>query len=400
MYAIFEDDLIISRGAAAYLERTTTQPDSYFNLYTSLSNQRRFSNGSTGWTLSNQRGQGAVGLVFRRDVFLKLLSEPAMLKHAMNPDAGRGNVDGMVITALGKHTVIEYVHSPSIVQHMGDVSVMGHGTFPKATSFRGEEFDLMTLPNVPNIMPPVVPTMETVEPITVVVVAFNCCDLLKECLEHLRDYCTIPFRVIVVDNASTEPIPQVPGVDVTVICNETNRGWTAAANQGVAQADGHVLLINSDCNVGPNCVEKLHAALISGHVAAVGPLTGDGCAQSIIPRQRSPYNAVEGAMQVARNTGVREAPTLAFFCALLHRDALRELGPLDERPEFACGLGADDEWVYRSLRAGWKCLVVESAFAQHYGSSSFNRNGINRRALQNVAARELRRIVVNGGRDQ
>lgn len=234
------------------------------------------------------------------------------------------------------------------------------------------------------------------EPITVVIVAFNCADLVHECLEHLRDYCTVPFRVILVDNASSESMPTVDGLDVTVIRNETNRGWTAAANQGIAQAGGtHVLMLNSDCNVGPGCVEKLMECLSGERVAVAAPMTGDGHngPQSLVRGRRVSHNAADGAKHVAESGKRFTSHTLAFFCALLHRDAIHEIGNLDERPAFASGLGADDEWCHRAIKNGWSCWVVGDAFAQHYGSSSFTRNGIDRRAAQAVAVQELRRIT-------
>jgi hypothetical protein len=145
MYAMFEDDLIISAGAREYLERTCTEDEVYYNLYTFPENQRRASAEYTGWFDSNQRGLGAVGLVFRRDPFLKLLSTAGMLHHAADPIRGKERVDGIVVSAFTNHQIVERCHTPSIIQHTGDISVLKHGEFPKATSFRGEAFDLTSL---------------------------------------------------------------------------------------------------------------------------------------------------------------------------------------------------------------------------------------------------------------
>ena len=406
MYAMFEDDLILSRGARSFLEVTARSDKQYYSLYTCPVNEKQRVAGwsETRWCTNPdgtlyQKGLGAVGLVFTREVFKTLLSDHGMLEHAtdnrINTHSIRGvitaerrgsaRVDGAVVAVLNARGVSEMCHTPSIAQHVGDVSTMGHAKFQRSKTFMGENFDMMS---VSTSMP---------EQIVVIIVVFNCCDLVRECLEHLRDFCSIPFRVILVDNASSESLPEVEGVDMTVIRNESNLGWTAAANMGIARAGGqHVLLLNSDCNVGPRCVEKLYEHLMgSDRVAVTAPMTGDGHRgrQSLTPGRRVPHNAITGAQAVSGAAGPHRSHTLAFFCALLHHDAIREIGTLDERPAFASGLGADDEWCHRATRVGWQCLVVDDAFAQHLGSQSFIRNGVDRKQLQDAAVRELQRIT-------
>lgn len=154
LYAVFEDDLIISAGAREYIEKSTEKiDDGYFNLFTWPDNQRKVPATYAGWFIANQKGLGAVGLVFRRNDFMGLLSTPGMLHHARNMDIPPGKtkrrglwyVDGLIVTAMSRLGKIEYCHSPSIVQHTGDVSAIGAKSGLKAPSFRGEEFDLRSL---------------------------------------------------------------------------------------------------------------------------------------------------------------------------------------------------------------------------------------------------------------
>ncbi len=145
LYAMFEDDLVISRGAREYLERTCVATDVYYNLFSAPSNQKRVRPEFVGWFDSNQRGLGAVGLVFRSEVFQTLLADKVLLNHARDKQRGKECVDGAIVTVMANHVIIEQCHSPSIVQHVGDVSVLKHGKFPAARSFKGEEFDLREL---------------------------------------------------------------------------------------------------------------------------------------------------------------------------------------------------------------------------------------------------------------
>ena len=82
---------------------------------------------------------------------------------------------------------------------------------------------------------------------------------------------------------------------------------------------------------------------------------------------------------------------LAFFCTLLHRDAIRQCGLLDDR--FPSGLGADDEWCYRVWRAGWRSLVALNAYAVHLHSESFRRLGLNYGRLHRQALSTLREVL-------
>lgn len=150
-YAIFQDDLVTYKNLRAYLDVCEYPPEGYCNLLTFPQNQRRFDRiGRTnrfqlGWKMSNQRGLGAVALVFNQPTLLMLLSHRHLLERPLSEVRGKGNVDGGIVDTMVKQTWREYVHNPSLVQHIGDKSSMRHGPFPKAVSFRGEHYDAANL---------------------------------------------------------------------------------------------------------------------------------------------------------------------------------------------------------------------------------------------------------------
>jgi GT2 family glycosyltransferase len=192
------------------------------------------------------------------------------------------------------------------------------------------------------------------------------------------------------------------GIELTVLENATNEGFTPAVNRGLRAAGyRHCLVLNNDCFIGPNCVEWLWWTLThESRCAAAGPLTCDHGAQSLVPPERSrnvgarpeirevwndPVAAARLLDQRHRSTA---APMVAFFCTLLHRDALRQVGLLDDR--FPTGLAADDEWCHRVRRAGWRCLVVLNAWAAHLQSQTFHRLGLDYNRLHKEAWAILR----------
>ncbi len=144
-YAIFQDDFVTYHNLRTYLDHCTIPDKGYWNLYTFPSNQELCPEGYTGWYLSNQMGRGAVATVFSQEGVRALLSSQHMVDRPMDHHRGHKSVDGGIVTALKKLGWKEYVHNPSLVQHIGDVSSMGNKPHKKAVSFRGETFDAMTL---------------------------------------------------------------------------------------------------------------------------------------------------------------------------------------------------------------------------------------------------------------
>lgn len=153
-YAMFQDDLIACQNLRQYLETCPYPNRGYWNLFTFPENQalvpidRRHQAKEVpfqGWYPSNQRGLGAVGLVFRRDALLILLQQPHLVERAMDPNRGWRAIDGGIVSSMKKAGFKEYVHSPSLIQHSGEVSTMENLPHPLAPSFPGEAFNAISL---------------------------------------------------------------------------------------------------------------------------------------------------------------------------------------------------------------------------------------------------------------
>ena len=144
-YAVFQDDFVTYKNLRQYLEQTEYPKQGYLNLNTFPQNQEVCPQGHTGWYLSNQRGLSAVALVFDREAVTTLLSQAHLIRKVQDPKRGCRSVDGAIVTALKQASWKEYVHNPSLVQHTGDVSAVSNKKHPQAPSFRGEDFDVLSL---------------------------------------------------------------------------------------------------------------------------------------------------------------------------------------------------------------------------------------------------------------
>lgn len=164
-YAIFQDDFVTYPNLRTYLEKCPYPDHGYLNLYTFPSNMelpdgrdqkigwyksRELQNGPLleGETKTRfQTGRGAVALVFDRETLTTLLSSKEFVERPMDSSYGWRKVDGGIVHALNKLGYYEYVHNPSLVQHIGLESSMGSKPHKQALTFRGENFDALELLN-------------------------------------------------------------------------------------------------------------------------------------------------------------------------------------------------------------------------------------------------------------
>lgn len=161
-YVIFQDDLLACTNLRQYLEKATYPERGYLNLYTAPSNESmiEFGKQGFGWvrarTLTSgpsepvpyQTGRGALGLVFDKVAARTLLCSPHFVQKFTDPHRGWRSIDGAVVTAMNQAGFSEYVHCPSLLQHIGDKSTIGNLPLAdrhQSQTFPGDDFDALTL---------------------------------------------------------------------------------------------------------------------------------------------------------------------------------------------------------------------------------------------------------------
>ncbi len=143
-FAMFQDDFVTYRNLKKYLERAKYPDRGYCNLY-SFPSQEALAPKAAGWYESTQHGKGAVALVFSREAVMRTLSAWHLIDHVNDVHRGHHALDGAIVDSLKKVGWLEYVHAPSLVQHTGDESTIGHHAQLKSEMFQGELFDAMDL---------------------------------------------------------------------------------------------------------------------------------------------------------------------------------------------------------------------------------------------------------------
>jgi GT2 family glycosyltransferase len=216
-------------------------------------------------------------------------------------------------------------------------------------------------------------------PITVVIVNHSRSEMLYKCLQSLTGQTFPHFHVVLVDNASIDDsvvkandFSQNDKFSLELVQNETNRGFCAANNQGIARARSEfVALLNNDAEADPGWLAELHRALSSrpdfGMAASKilvhsDPRRIDKAAHLIYWDRQ---NRGRGSGEEDRGQFDREEEALwPDGCAALYRKAmLEEIGGFDE-DLFA--YGDDAELGMRARLAGWRCIYVPTATVRHH----------------------------------
>ena len=149
-YAMFQDDVTCVLNLRHFLEQSPYPQKGYQNLYLYKANYQHIG-GKPGWHPSNQRGLGALGLVFNRDAMLALLGAGHMIRKPLEAKNQRSwkALDGGIVSGLKNAGIREFVHNPGLVQHIGEhASTLGnHGAeYQDPTPyFAGTDFDALEL---------------------------------------------------------------------------------------------------------------------------------------------------------------------------------------------------------------------------------------------------------------
>ena len=220
--------------------------------------------------------------------------------------------------------------------------------------------------------------------ICIVIVSYNVCQLLDECLQSVkRALQGIDGEIYVVDNLSTDGTvetlqPRHP--DVHFIANKQNVGFACANNQAIRCTDSeYVLLLNPDTVVYENTLRGV-LDFMDQHPEAGGAgvrmLTREG---KPAPESRraipTPWVAMLKMLGATRRyymshlswnkPGQIEVISGAF--CMLRRKALNQIGLLDEDYFM---YGEDIDLSYRLLKGGWQNWYLPFDIIHYKGEST------------------------------
>ena len=219
--------------------------------------------------------------------------------------------------------------------------------------------------------------------VSVIIVNWNGVDLLRKCLESLRQQIYQHFEIIIVDNASTDGSTdfverQVPEAKLLRLAR--NRGFAGGNIEGLKAAQGdYIALLNNDTVAAPEWLHELVKAmeedprvgicaskLIMHHQPDRIDSAGDGCVTS-------GHGFKQGNREAGSNYSRQQYVFGACAAAALYRrEMIDDIGFLDEDFFINC---EDTDLNFRAQLMGWKCLFVPTAVVVHKVSSTLGQMG-------------------------
>ncbi len=207
------------------------------------------------------------------------------------------------------------------------------------------------------------------------------------CIASLQRGTVKPWRIVVVDNASTDTSPddilnKFP--DVQLVRNPTNVGFAPGNNIGIrllceARAD-YIWILNNDTEVAPDCLEQLINTMERD------PAIGAASAKILFvdPSNHIWYAGGHWNSKIlqARHIGERELDRgqydragdtefLSGCCMFIRRSAIERIGAFAD--EFFIYM-EDSDWCQRAAKEGIRLYYAPSAVLIHKVSAAMKRN--------------------------
>ncbi|HEV7491184.1 MAG TPA: glycosyltransferase [Rhodanobacteraceae bacterium] len=232
--------------------------------------------------------------------------------------------------------------------------------------------------------------------VAIVVPIYDAPDAVERCLDSVIEHTTGRARLILIDDASPDdaiaPLlaRYATRANVTLLRNAANRGFTATANRGMAEAGpADVVLLNADTAVGPNWLVGLRRAAYCAKDIATATAVSDNAGAFSVPELErenalpANWSVADTARALWQTAGLDypELPTGNAFCMYVRRSVIDAVGAFDEAA-FPQGYGEENDFCQRASARGLKHVIAGNVFVHHERSRSF---GHERRVALGVA---------------
>ncbi len=224
------------------------------------------------------------------------------------------------------------------------------------------------------------------KPYSAVIVNYNCARLLEECIRSVVEQTEKPLEIIIVDSASKDNSSSLlkehfSGLNLLLLSE--NKGFTAAANAGLARCSGeYVLLLNSDVILDRLYVEQImndasfesqQSGIFTGKLLKLNnesiiDSTGQFLSRSLKPKERG-YREKDENRYLAGPVF-----TACGAAGLYSKRMLEDLKEEDKVFDESLFMYYEDlDLGMRANLLGWKAYFVPGAVAKHERGGSVNK---------------------------
>jgi GT2 family glycosyltransferase len=225
--------------------------------------------------------------------------------------------------------------------------------------------------------------------LSIVIVNYNAKDLTLDCIASIHQKTSVPFEIILVDNASVDNSAsevKKKSRQVRVIENQINYGFGKGNNQGISKAEGkYIILLNNDTVLKNDAFDKMVDFM--GRNPRAGILTcklyePDGQAQKNCRSfPVTPFDTMFGRASLLSKlfpnnpitkknvlsgwdyNSTRKVDWVSGAAMMVRREVFEKVGLLDENFYM---YWEDTDFCKRASEAGWEISYIPDAEIIHF----------------------------------
>ncbi len=161
------------------------------------------------------------------------------------------------------------------------------------------------------------------------------------------------------------------GNKIVVKQNEKNLGFIKTVNRGLelSTAD-YVLLLNSDCILAKNGIQKLINHLQNNpKIGLICPLASNAANITLPMPEGWNYTQIDLLLEKNFSGQNFDACTVVGNCLLITRECIEKVGYLDEA--YGTGYGEETDYQFKAMQKGFEAKVAIDTYVFHKSEASF-----------------------------
>lgn len=218
----------------------------------------------------------------------------------------------------------------------------------------------------------VFPEKKEIKDKVIIIPVHNQLPYLISCISTVISH-TKNFKLIIVDDGSTDK-DTIDWLDshskeYVVLRNDTAKGFSIACNKGIDYAMEHfdfycLCLLNSDTEIKTNnWFEKVERYFQENENIGLASVVSDNATHQSI-------NDVEKYLKNINEKPTLETRLVHGFCYFMGKNIIESIGRFDDDkfPHY----GSEDDFALKSIKYGFKNIIVGSVFVLHKGHRSYS----------------------------
>ncbi|RIJ34369.1 glycosyltransferase family 2 protein [Pontibacter oryzae] len=228
----------------------------------------------------------------------------------------------------------------------------------------------------------------------IVIPVFNRKNFTRECLLSLKRGTNQKYKVIVVDDGSTDGTADMlreEFPEVEILFGDGNLFWTASVNMGIKHAlqlgAEYVMTLNNDLEVAEDYIENTYIWMAKKPAAVIGALEMDAGTREpafggeIVDFKRNKVRYLLEELPKEQQVGLHKVSQLPGRGLLIPRAVFEKIGLLDQDrfPHYV----ADYDFTHTALRNGFELYVNYDAKLYTYPEESGERKNRQSKSFNN-----------------